>query len=354
MAIPTLPDVKALIEAGVHFGHASGRWHPKMKPYIYATRDKLHIIDLEKTRKQLEQVLPVLEERVRTGKLVVLVGTKKQVAGRVKEIGEKLGIPYVNVRWLGGTLTNFREMQKSIQRMRKLETFLSSEEASTILKKERVMQEQELERMRAKFGGLSQLTRKPDVLFIIDPSHEHNAVKEARAEGLELFGVVDTNSDPTLLHHVIPANDDGAKSLNLVLTLIEETIASGQKVISVKNMPEEAEGMEDMGEPEPEIHLSPALVEEEESDDAVPVESGEETEEEAAQAGDAEAGEEAAAVSAASVKEALTAEKAATKKKEAPEEKVPAKQSPAAETGESAGKTAKKSSRKAAVEEVAQ
>jgi small subunit ribosomal protein S2 len=233
MAIPTIPDIRTLMEAGVHFGHASGKWHPKMKPYIFATRDKLHIIDLEKTREQLVSVLTILEERVRSGKIIVLVGTKKQASEQVKEIGEKLGIPYVNVRWLGGTMTNFREIQKSIARMKKMEAYLESPDSVNMIKKERVMQTQEIERMRAKFGGLRNLTRKPDALFIIDPSHEHNAVKEALVEGIELFAVIDTNSDPSVINHVIPANDDGAKSLKLILGLVEATIAEGQKMVSL-------------------------------------------------------------------------------------------------------------------------
>jgi small subunit ribosomal protein S2 len=138
----TTPDIRDLMQAGVHFGHASGRWHPKMKPYIFATRDKLHIMDLEKTREQIAIVLPILEERVKSGKLVVLVGTKKQVSPLVAEIGKKLGIPYVSERWLGGSLTNWAEMQASIARMKRVEAILADEEqASRMIKKERVAME---------------------------------------------------------------------------------------------------------------------------------------------------------------------------------------------------------------------
>lgn len=234
MAIPAIPDAKTLMESGVHFGHASGHWHPKMKPYIFATRDKLHIIDLEKTQEKLKETLTVLEERIRDGKTVVLVGTKKQVSDRVKQIGEALGVPYVNVRWPGGVMTNWGEIQKSIGRMKRIEELLASDEANKILKKERVMLESDLRRMRYKFAGLRNLSRKPDALFIIDPTHERNAIKEAKHEGIELFGIVDTNGNPELLDHVIPANDDGLKSLKLLLDLVEETIREGQKLISVK------------------------------------------------------------------------------------------------------------------------
>ncbi|MEI6478208.1 MAG: 30S ribosomal protein S2 [bacterium] len=234
MAIPEIPDLRTLMETGMHFGHASGKWHPKMKPYIFATRDKLHIIDLEKTQEKLKEVLGILEERVRDGKTIVLVGTKKQVSDRVKEIGESTGISYVNVRWLGGTMTNFAEVQKSIARMKRTEAFLESPEAATTIKKERVRMEADLKRMHYKFGGLRNMTKKPDALFIIDPSHEHNAIKEAIHEDIERFAIVDTNTNPDLVHHVIPANDDAPKSLKMLLDMVEATILSGQKLIALK------------------------------------------------------------------------------------------------------------------------
>lgn len=234
MAIPAIPDIRTLMESGMHFGHASGKWHPKMKPYIFAARDKLHIIDLEKTQNKLQEVLTILEERVRDGKSIVIVGTKKQIGDRVKEIGEATGLHYVNVRWLGGTMTNFVEVQKSINRMKKMEAILESPEAEKMIKKERVRMEADIERMHHKFGGLRTMTKKPDALFIIDPSHEHNAVKEARHEGVEIFGIVDTNTNPDWVDHLIPANDDAPKSLNLLLDLVQATIESGQKLVSLK------------------------------------------------------------------------------------------------------------------------
>lgn len=231
MSTVSIPESRELMQAGVHFGHASGRWHPKMKPYIFATRDKLHIMDLEKTRSQLAEVLPLLQERVASGKLVVLVGTKKQVSPLIVEMGKRLGIPYVAERWLGGTLTNWGEMQASIARMKRVEATLSNEEeAERMIKKERVAMQGDLKRMHVKFEGIRDLTRKPDIIFVVDPSYEHNAIKESRDQGLEIFGIADTNSDPSLLDHVIPANDDGPKSLTLVLGLVEQAIANGLAV----------------------------------------------------------------------------------------------------------------------------
>lgn len=241
MAIPTIPDIKELMEAGVHFGHASGHWHPKMKPYIFAARNKLHIIDLEKSKEQLEKVLPILEERIRDGKTMVLVGTKKQVSDKVKQIGEELNVNYVNIRWLGGCLTNFGEMQKSIARMKRIEAQLAGPEAQSIIKKERVMLDNELKRMLQKFGGLRNLNKKPDFVFVVDPENEKNAIKEARNQGLEVFAICDTNADPSKVDHVIPANDDGVKSLNLILDLVAKTIANGQKLVSVKGDKDDAE-----------------------------------------------------------------------------------------------------------------
>jgi small subunit ribosomal protein S2 len=234
MAIPALPSTKDMIEAGVHFGHAAGKWHPKMAPYIFCTRDHLHIIDLEKTSEQLARVLPVLEDRVRSGKSIVIVGTKKQVAPMIKEMGERLGLSYVSTRWLGGTLTNFTQMMQSISRMKKAEETLAGEDVHKMIKKERVMLQSELKRMHVKFGGLRDFKKKPDVMVVIDPSHEHIAIKEARVQGnVEIFALADTTTNPDLVDHIIPANDDGAKSLKMMLALIEETIANGQKMISV-------------------------------------------------------------------------------------------------------------------------
>jgi small subunit ribosomal protein S2 len=223
--VPPIPSLKDLAEAGAHFGHAASRWHPKMKPYIHATRDHLHILDLEQTRELLASSLQVLAERVRDGKTVIFVGTKNDViANRIKEIGSKYGMPYINVRWPGGVLTNWSEVQKSIARMVKQEAFLASEDASKMIKKERLMMEGDVRRTQYKFGGLRDLTKKPDLVFMIDPSHEKIAVKEARREEIELMAVLDTNSDPTPFSHIIPINDDGVRSMKLVFDLIDQTL----------------------------------------------------------------------------------------------------------------------------------
>lgn len=246
MAIPAIPEIRELMDAGVHFGHASGKWHPKMAPYIFCTRDKLHIIDLEKTREQLAAVLPIIEDRIANGKTFIFVGSKRQAAPLVKEMGEKLGINFVNERWLGGTMTNFGQMMQSISRMKKTEELLESGDAAKMIKKERVMLASELKRMHAKFSGLRNFSKKPDFIIVIDPGYEHNAIKEALFEGTEIFAVVDTNSDPSKVNHVIPANDDGPKSLTLILGLIEETIAAGLKQAASRKAEAEAAKTEEV------------------------------------------------------------------------------------------------------------
>src|SRR5690606_31762816 len=158
-------------------------------------------------------VLPVLEEKIADGKTFILVGSKRQVSNLVQEIGERHGINYVNERWLGGTMTNFGQMMLSIARMKKMEEQLDEANMSRMLKKERVMLQSELKRMHARFSALRNFTKKPDFLIIIDPSYEHNAVKEAHFENIEIVAVADTNSDPSQVNHLIPANDDGPKSL---------------------------------------------------------------------------------------------------------------------------------------------
>lgn len=224
----SIPTIKELANAGVQYGHASSRWHPRAKSYIHTTRNKLNLIDLEQTREALEQVLPLLEERAASGKTIVLVGTKKSVAPLIQEMGERLELPYVSERWLGGTLTNWSAMQQSIARMKRTEEFLGDEHAvQSMIKKERVVLQNELERMHTKFGGVRNLTRKPDCVIVVDPGFEKNCIKESSLEGIERFGILDTTSDPTSVHHVIPANDDGPKSLKLILGLIEQALTKG-------------------------------------------------------------------------------------------------------------------------------
>jgi small subunit ribosomal protein S2 len=224
----SIPELSELLEAGVHFGHASARWHAKMAPYIFATRDKLHILDVEKTRTALETVLPVISQRIAAGNRFMLVGTKRQVAPLIRELGAELNVSYVDERWLGGTLTNSAQIQQSIKRMVRLEEALEDEvQMAKFTKKERTLMAAEVRRLHIKYAGLRNSAGKPDFMIVVDPNHERNAVREARSEGVELFGIMDTDSNPDSVDFVIPANDDGPKSLKLIMGLVKAAIAEG-------------------------------------------------------------------------------------------------------------------------------
>lgn len=222
--------VRDLLEAGCHFGHTRGRRHPNMAEYVYITRERVNIIDLEKTLAKLKDLLTAVENFVAEGKVLVMVGTKRQAQAVVKTIAVEADIPYVSERWLGGMLTNFTTVSKSIKRMNELDEYLSSKESEEEkTKRERLMLQRELDRLRLKVGGLKDIKKIPDGLFIVDPSYEKNAVKEARDTNLAVFALLDTNSNPMLTDEFVPANDDAAKSIMLVLTAVKEAIARGKE-----------------------------------------------------------------------------------------------------------------------------
>lgn len=221
----TMPE---LLEAGCHFGHTRGRWHPAMKPYVYLTRERIHIMDLEKTLQKLDDLTTALENFIASGQQLVLVGTKRQAKQALLDLAKETNLPYVSERWLGGTLTNFETVKASIKRLHRLEDLLADGEAK-LTKRERQMKQAELDRMTTKFGGLKDLTEVPGGLFIIDPSYEDNALKEARRLGLAVFALLDTSSNPTLVDEFVPANDDAAKSIELILGEVKTAIISGQK-----------------------------------------------------------------------------------------------------------------------------
>ncbi len=229
MATSTDLTVRDLLEAGSHFGHTRGRRHPNMQEYVYITRERVNIIDLEKTLAKLKDLLTAVENFVAEGKVLVLVGTKRQAQAVVETVATEAGIPYVKERWLGGTLTNFATVEKSIKRMNELETYLASDDANEISKRERLMQQRELDRLKIKVGGLKDLTAIPDGLFVIDPAYEKNAVKEARSLDLTVFALLDTNSNPMLTDEFVPANDDAAKSIMLIINEVAKAIERGKK-----------------------------------------------------------------------------------------------------------------------------
>lgn len=221
-------DIKALLEAGVHFGHKTSRWHPKMAPYIHSKRQDSHIIDLTKTVEGLDKALPFLTSVVASGKSVLFVATKKQTKDLVRQTAEKLGQPFVTERWLGGTLTNVTTVNQQIKKLRDLERRMENGDLEKRYSKLEVQRfQEEIDQLTLKYGGIKELSGKPGAIFIIDAIGDLNAVKEAKTIGVPVVGVVDTNADPTLIDYVIPGNDDAIKGVSLLLDYVAQAISEG-------------------------------------------------------------------------------------------------------------------------------
>jgi small subunit ribosomal protein S2 len=216
-----------LLEAGVHFGHLRKKWNPKMLPYIFAEKKGIHIIDLNKTTECLQETAAVLKQIARSGKKILFVGTKKQAKDIVTECAQKVNMPYVTERWLGGMLTNFNTVRKSVKKMQSIEKMLGDGSFDSITKKERLTLSRDKEKMEKVLGGIAQLSRIPAALFIVDIGHEHIALAEAKRLGVGTFGVVDTNCDPNKVDFAIPANDDATKSIAIITQYITAAIAEG-------------------------------------------------------------------------------------------------------------------------------
>jgi small subunit ribosomal protein S2 len=216
-----------LLEAGVHFGHLRKKWNPKMLPYIFAEKKGIHIIDLNKTTECLHEAAAVLKQIARSGKKILFVGTKKQAKDIVTECAQKVNMPYVTERWLGGMLTNFNTVRKSVKKMQSIEKMLNDGTFDSVTKKERLTLSRDKEKMEKVLGGIAQLSRVPTALFIVDIGHEHIALAEAKRLGVSTFGVVDTNCDPNKVDFAVPANDDATKSIAIITQFITAAIAEG-------------------------------------------------------------------------------------------------------------------------------
>src|SRR4029078_3697605 len=216
-----------LLDAGVHFGHLRKKWNPKMLPYIFAEKKGIHIIDLNKTTESLQEVAGVLKQIARSGKKIMFVGTKKQAKEIVTECARRINMPFATERWLGGMLTNFNTVRKSVKKMQSIEKMLNDGSADSLTKKERLTLTRDKEKMEKVLGGIAQLGRLPAALFIVDIGHEHIALAEAKRLGITTFGVVDTNCDPNKVDFAVPANDDATKSIAIITNYITAAIAEG-------------------------------------------------------------------------------------------------------------------------------
>ena len=216
-----------LLEAGVHFGHLKKKWNPKMLPFIFAEKKGIHIIDLNKTVEGLQETAAALKQIARSGKKILFVGTKKQAKDIVTECAQRVNMPYVTERWLGGMLTNFNTVRKSVKKMQSIEKMLGDGSFDSITKKERLTLTRDKEKMEKVLGGIANLGRVPAALFIVDIGHEHIALAEAKRLNITTFGVVDTNCDPNKVDFSIPANDDATKSIAIITNYITAAIAEG-------------------------------------------------------------------------------------------------------------------------------
>lgn len=218
-----------LLKSGAHFGHTTSRWNPRMKPFIYTVRNNIHILDLAKTRQHLLKAASFVSDKAAMGETVLFVGTKRQSKESIKKAALAAGMPFVTARWLGGTFTNFRTIQKTIRKLEKLEELQATGElAARYTKKERLLIEREMLKLEKLFEGIKGLKKLPDVLFVADIIHDATAVREAKKMGVPVIGLVDSNSDPDLVTYPIACNDDATKAVELVSSVIAEAIVEGR------------------------------------------------------------------------------------------------------------------------------
>ena len=238
-------SMKMLLEAGVHFGHQTHRWNPKMAKYIFGSRNNIHIIDLQKTAKELKRALSFVKDSAGEGKTILFLGTKKQAQETIVQEAKRCSSPYVAERWLGGALTNFSTIQRSAQRLQELENMKEKGIFDLLSKKERARREKDMKRLRKSLDGIKAMHSLPGALFIIDPTKEVTAVAEARKMGIPIVAICDTNSDPDFIDYPIPGNDDAIRSIRLITSLVANSILEAQEVIAKAR---EAAGSGEAGE----------------------------------------------------------------------------------------------------------
>jgi len=222
-------SLKDLLEAGAHFGHQAKRWNPKMKPYLFGVRNGVHIFDLVKTKEGLEKAVDFVKNLTAEGGVIVFVGTKRQAAEIVKEEAKKAGVPHVWERWLGGTITNWEQIKKSIEKLVEMKEKREKGEYKEFTKKENILIDREIARLERFFGGLVGIKELPSAIFVVDTKKEEAAVKEAKKKGITVVAVVDSNSDPDLVDYVIPGNDDAVGAIKLMVGTIAEAAREGRQ-----------------------------------------------------------------------------------------------------------------------------
>jgi small subunit ribosomal protein S2 len=227
-------EIEQLLEAGAHFGHLTRRWNPKMQPFIFAERNNIHIIDLRKTQILLNYAREAMNDIARKGKTIMFVGTKVQAKGIIEEVSNNIGINYVCERWLGGMLTNFQTIRKSIKRLTAIDKMEVDGTFEKVTKKERLLLGRERDRLRKVFGGIEDMTRLPGAIFVVDIKKEHLAIKEAKILGIPVFAIVDTNTDPEEVDYPIPANDDSVKTIELISSILADAIKEGSEIAKVR------------------------------------------------------------------------------------------------------------------------
>jgi small subunit ribosomal protein S2 len=243
-------SMKALLESGVHFGHRTNKWDPRMKPYIFTERNGIHIIDLQQTVKLLNQGYNIVRDTVANGGNVLFVGTKRQAQETVAEEAARCGMPYVTERWMGGMLTNWDTMFKRIQELERLEKVRDSEEINRLTKKEGLLIEREITRLSTRLSGARIMKRRPDLLFIIDVGREEAAVREANLLKIPIVAMVDTNCNPQNVDYVIPSNDDAIRAIKLLVAKVADAVLEGKAMRKEEN-PEQPEDVKSDGKPKP-------------------------------------------------------------------------------------------------------
>ncbi|MDO8341003.1 MAG: 30S ribosomal protein S2 [Candidatus Woesebacteria bacterium] len=229
-------SLEELLESGAHFGHQVRRWNPKIKEFVFGEQEGVHVFDLVKTKESLEAALDVITKASKEGKTILLLATKKQAKDKALEVAKETGISLVSERWLGGTITNFNQIKKSLDKLADMKVKFSTGYYAKYTKKERLLIEREITRLERFFGGITNLKDKPDVMIVVDIRKEITAIREANRKGITTIGIVDTNSDPNMVDYPIPMNDDATKALALVLEYIKEAILEGKGITNKVNV----------------------------------------------------------------------------------------------------------------------